>query len=100
MVQIERERERERCWGLSGAYASPSVEHRGKPLICLDRDRAEMLYHDHPLLIKPYQIWVSELRSQEVSACKYVFSCQHIFCADKFTKGVFQFLFFPNELMI
>ena len=47
-------------------------------------DRAEMLYHDHPVLIKPYQIYVSEQKSQEVGACTRMFYCQLCFFADGF----------------
>lgn len=43
-----------------------------------DGDRAEMLYHDHPVLIKPYQICVSEQKPQEVGACKCMFYCQRV----------------------
>lgn len=42
------------------------------------RDRAEMLYHDHPVLIKPYQIYVSEQESQEVGTCKCMFHCRRV----------------------
>lgn len=38
-----------------------------------------MLYHDHPVLIKPYQIYVSEQESQEVGACTCMFYCQLVF---------------------
>ena len=53
-----------------------------QPPVCAslsDRDRAEMLYHDHPVLIKPYQIYVSEQESQEVGACTCMFYCQRVF---------------------
>ena len=43
-----------------------------------------MLYHDHPVLIKPYQIYVSEQKSQEVGACTRMFYCQLCFFADGF----------------
>lgn len=43
------------------------------------RDRAEMLYHDHPVLIKPYQIYVPEQESLEVGTCTCMFYCQHLF---------------------
>lgn len=49
-----------------------------------DRDRAEMLYHGHPVLIKPYQIYVSEQESQEVAACKCMFFLRWIYFSDFF----------------
>lgn len=63
-----------------GALGFPPMERQ--PPVCVslsDRDRAEMLYHDHPVLIKPYQIYVSEQESQEVGACTCMFYCQLVF---------------------
>lgn len=57
----------------------PPPHHPPTPLSLSDKDRAEMLYHDHPVLIKPYQICVSEHKSQEVGSCKCMFDCQHVF---------------------
>lgn len=66
-----------------GALAFPPL---GEVTLCLclflplsDRDRAEMLYHDHPVLIKPYQIYVSEQESREAGACTCMFYCQRVF---------------------
>lgn len=46
-------------------FASPLLPWNS-PQTLSHRDRAEMLYHDCPVLIKLYQIYVSELRSAEV----------------------------------
>ncbi len=72
-----------------GALAFPPLERQPlsaslslSPSLSLslsDRDRAEMLYHDHPVLIKPYQIYVSEQESQEVGTCTCMFYCQCVF---------------------
>lgn len=62
-----------------GALAFPSLEHRDNPPVCVslsERDRTEMLYHDHPVLIKSYQIYVSEQGSQEVDTCTFMSYCQ------------------------
>lgn len=53
----------------SRALGFPSLEKRGSPLpVPLSQTEIglKMLYHDHPVLIKPYQIYVSEQESQEV----------------------------------
>lgn len=64
--------------------ATPASTTPRREAVCVflppDRDRgAEMLYHDHPVLIKPYQICVSEQKSREAAACKCMFYCQRGF---------------------
>lgn len=62
---------------MGGLFPVPPLE-RQTPVFftCFslsDRDRTEMLYHDHPVLIKPYQIYGLEQESREVSTCKCMF---------------------------
>lgn len=67
--------------GDRGSLAFPPSEHRDNPPVCVplsERDRAEMLYHDHPVLIKSYQIYVSEQGSREADTCTCVSYCQQV----------------------
>lgn len=80
----ESEKEEERG-GIRGAVEDAALSDGGTPAsstllsarVCVsrtDRDRAEMLYHGRPVLIKPYQIDVSERESGEAATCKCVLS--------------------------
>jgi len=52
-----------------------------------------MRYHDHPVLIKPYQMYMLEQQPREAAACTCMFYCQFaFFLLDIFIGVIFDLL--------